>query len=97
MITINDVKFIKGLALKKNRIKHECFIVEGEKNVSELLDSNFDVVSLYAIREWECDKELSIVYISNRELQRISSLKSPNKVLAVAKIPNQLVHKKQSR
>ena len=40
MITKNQIKLIRSLGLKKNRIKHNLFIAEGEKIVDELLDSN---------------------------------------------------------
>ena len=42
MITKNQIKFIKSLSLKKNRIKEQLFIAEGEKVVSELLRSDFE-------------------------------------------------------
>lgn len=97
MITKNEIRFIKGLALKRNRVEHECFIVEGEKSISELLNSSFEIVNLYATSEWECNQELPIIHISNNELQRISTLKSPNKVLAVVKIPLNQIISNQSR
>ena len=88
MITKNQIKFIKGLALKKNRIEHQCFVVEGEKSVLELLASNFDIIDLYATNSWNTKTDLvEITKITNNELLRISNLKSPNKVLAVVKIP----------
>ncbi len=87
MITKNQIKFIKSLSLKKNRIKEQLFIAEGEKIVSELLKSDFEIKDIYATKEWKinCD---SITQISKGELQRISNLKSPNKVLAIVNFNN---------
>ena len=88
MITKNQLKFIKGLSLKKNRIEHQCFIVEGEKSISELLASNFEIINLYATNSYNIESNLvEISRITNNELLGISNLKSPNKVLAVVKIP----------
>ena len=87
MITKNQIKFIKSLSLKKNRIKEQLFIAEGEKVVSELLRSDFEIKNIYATKEWKVSND-NITQISNAELQRISNLKSPNKVLAVVQFKN---------
>jgi len=87
MITKNQIKYITSLQLKKNRLKEGVFIVEGEKCVAELLRSSFEVVQLFAIKEWinlNTAVTKKIVQISQKELERISVLKSPNKVLAIA-------------
>ena len=88
MLTKNQIKFIKGLSSKKNRIEHQCFIVEGEKSVLELLMSDFEIIDLYAVDSFIKESDFAeITLITNNELAQISSLKSPNKVLAVVKIP----------
>ena len=87
MITKNQLKFIKELSLKKNRIDHKCFVVEGEKSVLELLASDFEITDLYATNSWNTKTNFNVTQISNNDLSRISSLKSPNYVLAVVKIP----------
>ena len=92
MITKNQIKFIKSLSLKKNRIKEQLFIAEGEKVVSELLRSDFEIKNIYATKEWEVSND-NITQISNAELQRISNLKSPNKVLAVVQFKNHKIIK----
>ena len=87
MITKNQIKYIISLQLKKNRLKEGVFIVEGEKCVAELLRSSFEVVQLFAIKEWihlNTTVTKNVVQISQKELKRISALKSPNKVLAIA-------------
>ena len=92
MITKNQIKFIKSLSLKKNRIKEQLFIAEGEKVVSELLRSDFEIKNIYATKEWKVNNDY-ITQISNAELQRISNLKSPNKVLAVVQFKNNKIIK----
>lgn len=92
MITKNQIKFIKSLSLKKNRIKEQLFIAEGEKVVSELLRSDFEIKNIYATKEWKVNND-NITQISNAELQRISNLKSPNKVLVVVQFKNHKIIK----
>jgi RNA methyltransferase, TrmH family len=92
VITKNQIKFIKSLSLKKNRIKEKLFIAEGEKIVSELLRSDFEIKNIYATKEWKVNTD-NITQISNAELQRISNLKSPNKVLAVVQFKNHKIIK----
>ena len=99
MITKNQIKYIRGLSLKKNRMKEQCFIVEGEKFLYELLDSSFEVVELFAIKDWineNKDVPKKVQTVSFKELERISNLKSPNKVLAVVKMKEQKIIQQKS-
>lgn len=89
MITKNQIKLIKGLKLKKNRVKEQLFVVEGEKVVDELLKSDFEVVSIFATKPWILKNKADvaeIIEVSNSDLSKISNLKSPNNVLALAKM-----------
>ena len=92
MITKNQIKFIKSLSLKKNRINEQLFIAEGEKIVSELLKSDFEIKNIYATKEWKINND-NITQISNSDLQAISNLKSPNKVLAIVQFKNHKIIK----
>lgn len=85
MLTRNQIKFIQSLKQKKNRQEHAVFVVEGEKVVQEFIDSSWDVSEVYATADWE--GEVSCVRVSPKELERISFLKTPNKVLALVKMP----------
>ena len=99
MISKSQIKYIKGLSLKKNRIKKQCFIVEGEKCLAELLNSSFEIVELFALKDWiDENKAVSdkIQVVSFNELERISNLKSPNKVVAVVKIKKQEIIQQKS-
>ena len=89
MITKNQIKFIRGLSLKKNRVKYQLFVVEGKKNIIELLDSSYEIDCLFATNEW-IDENLNcrVTEVSDAELERISNLKNPNAVLALVKIKN---------
>jgi RNA methyltransferase, TrmH family len=96
----NTLKFIASLKQKKNRKENQFFILEGEKLIDELLLSNFDIHSVYATSQWLMEKKAStdtglksarstvpVYKVTDRELSRISSLSSPNKVLALVYKP----------
>lgn len=86
MISRNQIKFIKSLRQKKYRERYGLFVVEGEKLVGEFLKSDFEIKNIYATNQWEGDA----IRISENELQRISSLKKANKVLATVYIPKEI-------
>ena len=48
MVTKNQIKFLKGLSLKKNRIKSKKIIVEGEKIIREFIDSDYKLDKVYS-------------------------------------------------
>lgn len=91
MVSRNEIKLIKSLNSKKNRLKELLFIVEGEKMVDELLSSNYKVKKIYGTKVWYENNfsKLDLIdfqKISNDELCRISNLKTPNNVLALVEI-----------
>lgn len=84
-LSIQQKKFVKSLHLKKNRTKHGLFLIEGGKIVDELLESEFEVLGLFATKNWKGSFAGSITEVTEKELAAISTLKTPNNVLAVAK------------
>ena len=86
MITNNQKKFVKSLGQKKFRTEHNCFVVEGVKLVNELLQSDFEVVDIYATSDWiEKNSSVDVEQVSSKDLAIMSSFKSANEVLAVVK------------
>jgi len=86
VISKNQIKFIKSLSLKKNRVKAQLFVAEGEKIVNELLNSKFEIEHIFATKHFSginSSEKSSITLVSNEELSRISNLTSPNNVLAI--------------
>ena len=89
-ISKNQLKIITSLSQKKYRQKHQLFIAEGVKVVNELLNSSFEIETLFAVDDFESDVSLDkLVRISEKDLQKISNLKTSNKVLGVFKIPEE--------
>lgn len=89
-ISKNQLKIITSLSQKKYRQKHNLFIAEGVKVVNELLNSSFEIETLFAVDDFETSVSSDkIVRISEKDLQKISNLKSSNKVLGLFKIPEE--------
>lgn len=86
-ITTNQIKLIKSLQQKKYRTQHGLFVVEGIKGIQEFLRSDFELYQLLTTEP--VFSEASTTVISQKELQKVSGLKSPNVALAVFKIPKQ--------
>ncbi len=91
MLSKNQVKFINSLKLKKNREAEGLFVAEGIKIVNELLHSGIIVKQIYSSRNYQLsifNYHIDVVRIKESELKRISSLNSPNEVLAICEIPS---------
>ncbi|MFA6367900.1 MAG: RNA methyltransferase, partial [Bacteroidales bacterium] len=83
---------IASYKLAKFRNQDEVFVVEGVKMVDELLRSNHTIEMICATKNWiEEHKKiasqinLNIQEIKTQDLERISSLTTPNQVLAIVK------------
>lgn len=90
MISKNDIKNIKSLAIKKIRKEKGVFIAEGHKMVEELLNA-MECTLIVSTQEWaEKQKRLPSVrteIVSESVLKQTSLLQTPQDVLAVFKIP----------
>lgn len=89
-ISKSQLKLITSLSQKKYRQKHNLFIAEGIKVVNELLNSSFEVELIFCTNDFQTMlPENKITRVSETELKKISTLKSPNKVLSLFKIPEE--------
>ena len=96
MISKNQIKFIKGLELKKFRKSSQSFVAEGPKLILDILPY-FQCKILIAKTEWLRNhtketslycKSTEIIEVNEEELLRVSFLKSPQEVLGVFTIPH---------
>ena len=87
MVSDKQIKIIKSLKLKKNRIKHNLFVAEGDKTILELILADFKINSLYSINTNIEGVENSVVQLSNSELNKMSNLSNPKNSLGVFEIP----------
>jgi TrmH family RNA methyltransferase len=94
MITKNEIKRIKSLRNKKDRKDLKLFIAEGEKTVLDLLNSGWEIESLYSINQISNQES---VLISSKDMDRMTLLKSPSTVLGVFRIPENKISSEKGR
>ncbi|MDC3195340.1 RNA methyltransferase [Flavobacteriaceae bacterium] len=85
----NHIKLITSLSKKKYRQKHKLFVVEGVKVVQEFLNSSYELEIVFST-DTDFSSTNKFIEVTDQELKKISSLKNPNKVLAIFKTPNQI-------
>ena len=88
MLSKNEVKYIQSLCHKKLRDEEGVFVAEGPKLVQEIIASDYEIVKGYATKEWiEKNSEHSelVNEIASHEMEKISSLQTPNQVVVIAK------------
>jgi RNA methyltransferase, TrmH family len=92
MLSKTHTKYIQSLHHKKFRDEHGVFIAEGTKVVIELLTADkFDCKQLIALPDWflantkivEKNADIEKIEVKHFELEKISALSTPNKVLGV--------------
>ena len=83
MITRAEILDIKALATKQGREEQGAFIAEGEKLVGEIRSSDLRIRKIHQTKPIFAEGEL----ISEKEMERISQLKTANSVLAVVELP----------
>lgn len=93
MVSKNELKFIRSLKNKKYRLSEKRFLVEGEKNVLELLASDFEVVKVLGTESFLSQHKGSLSghhfdEIKTSTLSEISNLKSNNAAIAIAVMRN---------
>ncbi|WP_298346098.1 RNA methyltransferase [uncultured Algibacter sp.] len=88
MLSKSQIKLITSLKQKKYRQQHGFFVVEGVKTITELLNSNLKLHKLYSTESFNINAKDEVI-ISDSDLKRISYLKTPNKALAIFKMPTQ--------
>ncbi len=93
MVSKNTIKLIKSLAIKKYRLKEGRFLVEGDKNVLEVLNSQYQTEQLFATNHFieenkrSCKNALTIQEAEPDEIKKMSLLQNPQNCLAVCKLP----------
>ena len=83
MITRAEILDIKSLATKQGREELGAFIAEGEKLVGEIRNSDLRIRKIYQTKPIFAEGEI----VSEKEMERISQLKTANSVLAVVELP----------
>ena len=92
MLTKKEIAYIKKLQTSSRFRKAEKkFVAETPKVISSLLHSNVKIERIYATETWKesflHNSKIPVKVVSEKDLKRISSLTTPNQVLAIAQIP----------
>jgi TrmH family RNA methyltransferase len=94
MLSKNKIKYISALQKKKFRSEFQSFLAEGDKIVRELVAfPQWEVECVLAVPEWlERHQGLfqgsktELITITPDDLHKISTLQTPNQVLAIVKM-----------
>jgi TrmH family RNA methyltransferase len=89
MLSKSQIKNLRSLQRKKERLKSGLYVVEGKKIVEEMLKAS-PWVALYATSNWFNDhpeylNNENCFELSEKDLEQVSTLKTPNEVLLVLK------------
>ena len=96
MLVKSQVKYIQSLSQKKFRDEEGLFVAEGPKIINDLLDAgNLFLQQLFATEEWlEANAQTTglidsrqVIPVKDKEMERLSFLKTPHEVLAVFRKP----------
>lgn len=95
MLTKNQVKYIQSLQLKKNRLLHKSFMVEGAKNVLELLEFDFTIESIFITEPFYKENKNVIdnqncatQIVNEADLEKLGTFSSNNAAIAIVKTKN---------
>lgn len=95
MLSKAQSKYIRSLSQQKYRNENKAFLVEGDKIVKEWLSAKAKINYLLGLESWiEENRALlsyldaNVIIVEEHELKAVSALKTPNKVLAVATMPD---------
>lgn len=90
-----QIKFIQSLSQQKYRKAHNAYLVEGSKNAKEWLESEQKIKFVAALPEWLAEHaaevarqpEAIVLPLKEFELQKVSTLKTPQSVVLVVEKP----------
>ncbi len=92
MLSKSQISLLKSLQHKKERIEQGLFLVEGYKSIVEFINSSYQIEAIYYTSSFDpkmlkLSRKINLYETSVTDLQKISSLKTPQEILALVKIP----------
>jgi TrmH family RNA methyltransferase len=92
MLSKSQIILLKSLQHKKDRLEHGLFLVEGYKSVIEFINSPYQIEAIYHSTSFDpkvlnLSQKINSYNISVTDIQKISSLKTPQQIAALVKIP----------
>jgi len=87
MLTAHTIKILQSLDKKKFRQKYNLFLVEGNKTILELPNSNFKIKEIFSTQPNNfLSKDVQFTHITENELKKISFLQNPKDSVAVCEL-----------
>ena len=87
MITQKVIKLVSSLGQKKQRNINELFLAEGNKIVSDFIDSDIKIKWIIATEEWlhknTIPANIEYLIASTAQIKKMSQLTTPTEVIAV--------------
>jgi TrmH family RNA methyltransferase len=103
VLSKNKIKHLRSLHQKKYRINTKLFFIEGEKMLEEaFLQTKYKVKDIFLTEEFVA-KNTSIIQnvtytvVSNKELNQISTLKTPNSGLATLELNSSILTAQENK
>jgi TrmH family RNA methyltransferase len=92
MLSKSQISLLSSLQHKKFRREHGFFLVEGYKSVVEFTGSGYQVDTIYhtdaiAPKMLNLSRNINFQEISMKDIEKISTLKTPQEVIGLVKIP----------
>ena len=96
MLSKSQIGFIKSLHQKKYRKENSIFIIEGIKSIVEFINSSYQIHSIYYLAQHQSlllnlPANIKLFEVNNVELEKISTLQTPQGVVALVHIPEDAV------
>ena len=92
MLSKSQINLLKSLHHKKFRSEHGLFLAEGYKSVKEFIDSAYQIEAIYHTPTIDpnllkLSRKMNFNEISLTDVEKISTLKTPQDIIALVKIP----------
>ena len=92
MLSKSQISFVNALHQKKARKESSLFIAEGIKSVTEFLQSDYTVDTIFCTsaatsKMSKLSRKIKLLEITESELRKISTLTNPQDALALIRIP----------
>ena len=92
MLSKSQISLLKSLHHKKFRSEHGLFLAEGYKSVKEFIDSAYQIEAIYHTPTIDpnllkLSRKMNFNQISLSDVEKISTLKTPQDIIALVKIP----------
>lgn len=88
MLSKNELKYVRSLAVGKFRKQHNAFVAEGSKVIEEFINEGWKIDKIYSTSKDEFRNfNGDCIEVTGKELNQLSSLRTPQDALAIIDIP----------